>query len=194
VSPDSVWRARARGASSQSAARAAPCGGAQRSRLDSHVGTGGSDLVFTSPAGEALHHGNFRKRVWLPALETVGLTNVHVHDLRHAGNVLVADAGANLRELMERMGHSTTRAALIYLHGGDGRQRALAAGVTDQVRAALQSEAKTRPLGSGTYDGRQTVRDPIDVTDMAVDLAIWVEPPVGIEPTTYSLRVNRSAD
>jgi hypothetical protein len=28
------WRARARGASSQSAARSAPCGGAQRSRLD----------------------------------------------------------------------------------------------------------------------------------------------------------------
>jgi hypothetical protein len=92
----------------------------------------------------------------LRALETAGLTNVHVHDLRHAGNVLVADAGANLRELMERMGHSTTRAALIYLHGGDGRQRALAAGVTDQVRAALQSEAKTRPLGSGTDLARTT--------------------------------------
>jgi integrase len=120
------------------------------SHLDSHGGTGSSDLVFTSPAGETLHHGNFRKRVWLPALETVGLTNVHVHDLRHAGNVLVADVGANLRELMERMGHITTRAALIYLHGGDDRQRALAAGVSDQVRAALQSEGKTRPLGSGT--------------------------------------------
>jgi integrase len=52
----------------------------------------------------------------------VGLTNVHVHDLRHAGNVLVADVGANLRELMESMGHSTTRAALIYLHGGDDRR------------------------------------------------------------------------
>jgi hypothetical protein len=44
---------------------------------------------------------------------------------------MVADVGANLRELMERMGHSTTRAALIYLHGGDDRQRALAAGVSD---------------------------------------------------------------
>jgi integrase len=144
-------RARASVSPRQSVARSAPLA-AERSEaaLDSHVGTGSSDLVFTSPAGETLHHGNFRKRVWLPALETVGLTNVHVHDLRHAGNVLVADVGANLRELMERMGHITTRAALIYLHGGDDRPRALAAGVSDQVRAALQSEGKTRPLGSGT--------------------------------------------
>jgi hypothetical protein len=29
---------------------------------------------------------------------------------------------------------------------------------------------------------------------MVFPLVRWVEPPVGIEPTTYSLRVNRSAD
>jgi hypothetical protein len=28
----------------------------------------------------------------------------------------------SLRELMDRMGHSSTRAALIYLHGSDDRQ------------------------------------------------------------------------
>jgi hypothetical protein len=28
-----------------------------------------------------------------------------------------SDEGANLRELMDRMGHSTTRAAMAYLHG-----------------------------------------------------------------------------
>jgi hypothetical protein len=37
-------------------------------------------------------------------LTKVGLTGVHFHDLRHTGNTLTADAGANLRELMERMG------------------------------------------------------------------------------------------
>jgi integrase len=55
----------------------------------------------------------------------IGLQGVHLHDLRHAGNVLSAEAGANLRELMDRMGHSTTRAALIYQHGSDDRQRPL---------------------------------------------------------------------
>ena len=34
-------------------------------------------------------------------------------DLRHTGSVLAAEAGANLRELMDRMGHSTTRAAYV---------------------------------------------------------------------------------
>ena len=32
---------------------------------------------------------------------------------------LAAGAGANLRELMDRMGHSTARAAMVYPHEGD---------------------------------------------------------------------------
>ena len=84
--------------------------------LEQVAGPGNDDLVFTSPEGEPLHHGNFRRRVWLPALHRVGLDGVRLHDLRHAGNDLSATAAANLRELMERMGHSSTKAALIYLH------------------------------------------------------------------------------
>ena len=68
--------------------------------------------VFTAPTGTPLRHGNFRRRFWLPALKAAGLPAIHFHDLRHTGNTLTADAGANLRELMERMGHSTTRSAL----------------------------------------------------------------------------------
>jgi integrase len=52
---------------------------------------------------------------------------VHFHDLRHAGSNLVAEAGANLGELMERMGHASSRAALIYLHSTPDRQRAIGA-------------------------------------------------------------------
>jgi integrase len=74
--------------------------------LDSLPSSAGDALLFTSPAGKTLRHTNFRCRVWLPALTASGL-EVHFHDLRHTGNQLVAEAGANLRELMERMGHST---------------------------------------------------------------------------------------
>ena len=95
---------------------------------------------MTSPSGEPLHHGNFRRRVRLPAIGTAGLTGVHLHDLRHSGNVLTANAGANLRELMERMGHSSTKAALIYLHGGEDRQRAIAQAVNDLAREALDTD------------------------------------------------------
>ena len=70
-------------------------------------------LVFTSPMGTPLRHSNFYRRAWLPAVAKAGLPGIHFHDLRHAGNTLTADAGASLRELMDRMGHSSTRAALI---------------------------------------------------------------------------------
>jgi len=40
----------------------------------------------------------------------------HVHDLRHTGNTLAGEAGASLRELMDRVGPSSTHAALIYQH------------------------------------------------------------------------------
>jgi integrase len=71
--------------------------------------------VFTSPSGRPLHHSNFRRRYWLPALKQAGLADLHFHGLRHTGNTLAATAGATLRELMDRMGHDSERAALIYL-------------------------------------------------------------------------------
>jgi integrase len=76
---------------------------------------GDDGLLFTSPDGKSLRYDNFRNRIWYPALRGAGLPRVHFHDLRHTGNQLAADAGASLRELMDRMGHSTARAAMIYL-------------------------------------------------------------------------------
>jgi hypothetical protein len=70
-------------------------------------------LVFTSPTGALLRDGNFRRRVWRPALVEAGLSGIHFHDLRHTGNTLTATTGPSLRELMDRMGHSSPRAALM---------------------------------------------------------------------------------
>ena len=66
-------------------------------------------LAFARPDGQPMRRNNFRSQVWLPAMADTGLSGVHFHDLRHAGNHMVASAGAILRELMERMGHSSTR-------------------------------------------------------------------------------------
>ena len=81
-----------------------------------------------------------------------GLSGIHFHDLRHAGNTLTADEGASLRELMDRMGHSSTRAALIYLHSSDERQRKLADAVGERARVAL---GKT-----GIASGTEVARSP----------------------------------
>jgi integrase len=105
-------------------------------------------LVFTSPDGTPLRHSNFYRRNWMPALDATGLAGVHLHDLRHTGNQLVADAGANLRELMERMGHDSTAAALTYLHSTSARQRAIADAVGKTARAAL-----SKPAGKAKRSG-----------------------------------------
>lgn len=104
-------------------------------------------LVFTSPMGTPPRHSSFYRRAWLPAVAKVGLPGIHFHDLRHAGNTLTADAGASLRELMDRMGHSSTRAALIYRHPSDERQRKLADAVGE---AALKTATS-----SGTHVARE---------------------------------------
>jgi len=74
------------------------------------------------------------------------MTGIHVHDLRHAGNTLAGEAEASLRELMDRMGHSTTRAALIYQHGTSLRDKMVA----DEISRRAEAE---RPR-SGTQRAR----------------------------------------
>ncbi len=74
---------------------------------------------------------------------------MHFHDLRHTGNGLTANAGANLRELMTRIGHTSARAALVYLHSTDERQREIAAGLEQLVRARMAAENVSRDPGQG---------------------------------------------
>lgn len=124
-----------------------------------------AELIFTSPEGDPLRHSNWYRRAWMPALRTAGLAGVHFHDLRHTGNQFAADAGANIRELMDRMGHDSTRAALIYLHSSAERQGAIAGRIGKQARAALRksggktqrtvtSEPQTQDKQSGTRRAR----------------------------------------
>jgi integrase len=124
-----------------------------RPELTRHLAafTGSADdaLVFTSPTGAPLHHANFRRRSWVPALARTGLTGTHFHDLRHTGNDLTATTGATLRELMDRMGHSSPRAALIYLHSSNARQQAIADSLSELAGPALR-KGKRRLSGRDT--------------------------------------------
>jgi integrase len=118
-------------------------------------------LVFTSPTGAPLRHNNFRRRSWLPALAKAGLTELHFHDLRHTGNDLTAATGATLREMMDRMGHSSPRAALIYMHGNDARQREIADSLNKLARSELsrngeRSKNGSRRRSSGTQRARKS--------------------------------------
>jgi integrase len=76
------------------------------------------------------------------------------HDLRHTGNTWAADSGANLRELMERMGHSSTRAALIYLHAARDGHRRIADEIDRKLRGAQAPEDEDPDDGEGTAGAR----------------------------------------
>jgi integrase len=97
--------------------------------LDRYTLPGDDSLIFTGPKNAPLRRSNFTRQ-WRTVTVATGLTGFHFHDLRHTGNMLAAATGASLRELMDRMGHSTTRAALIYQHSSTERDRLIAAGIS----------------------------------------------------------------
>ena len=96
------------------------------------------DLLFTSTGkrgGNPISRNTFRTRVWLPALERSGLDfKVRMHDLRHAHASWLLAGGADLKTVMERMGHAQIMTTQRYLHTlPDAEDAALAA--FESVRA-----------------------------------------------------------
>ncbi len=73
---------------------------------------------------------------------SVGLPDLHFHDLRHTGGTLSAATGATLKELMARLGHSSVRAAMIYQHATRDRDRAIAKALGALVREVRQEPAE----------------------------------------------------
>jgi integrase len=121
-----------------------------RVHLEMFAEPGEYGRVFTGPNGGPLKHSGFR-RTWHQTRTAVGLPNLHFHDLRHIGNTLAASSGASLKELMSRMGHSSTRAALIYQHASQDRDKAIA-------RALGQAFKKARANGHEKPSGTQRAR------------------------------------
>jgi integrase len=81
-------------------------------------------LVFTSSTGGSVlcTYSQMLSR----ALVRIGRPDARVHDLRHTGMTLAAEAGASLADLKLRMGQSTTRAAELYIHATTDHGRSIA--------------------------------------------------------------------
>uniref|UniRef100_A0A1V0AAB8 Tyr recombinase domain-containing protein n=1 Tax=[Actinomadura] parvosata subsp. kistnae TaxID=1909395 RepID=A0A1V0AAB8_9ACTN len=110
-----------------------------RKHMETYAEKGEHGHVFVGPKGAKLRRANFT-RVWAAALKKAQLSGFHFHDLRHTGNTLAAQSGATLRDLMTRMGHSSTRAALIYQHTAMERDRAIADALGKLAEEALKPE------------------------------------------------------
>ena len=117
--------------------------------LDLYVDGSPDALVFTGAKGGPLRP-HVLQSAWEAARRRVGRPEIHLHDLRHAGATWAASTGASTAELMARLGHASPRAALIYQHATDDRDRALAGALsklatpTEVVPFPASSEASAR--------------------------------------------------
>ncbi len=95
------------------------------------------------------------ERVVLPAAIVpdlrVTMDTSHLHDLRHTGGTRAATTGASLKELMSRMGHASTRAALIYQHASEDRDKVIVEALGDAFKTARKGTKRR----SGTQRARK---------------------------------------
>lgn len=99
-------------------------------RID-ELGLRDDDLLFgsTRHGGQTpMSRNTFRTRGWLPATQAAGLNGVRIHDLRHAHASWLLAGGADLKTVMDRLGHTQIQTTQKYLHAlPDADDKALAA-------------------------------------------------------------------
>jgi integrase len=110
-----------------------------RRRLDA---TGADALVFTSPTGEVLDDGHWRRRVWVPACRLAGLVGVTFHDSRRANATALVAEGVDLKTAQTRLGHSDPRLTLaVYAQATTEGDRQAADQVAARLMAAASADA-----------------------------------------------------
>ena len=79
-------------------------------------GSRDEDLLFSTSAGGPISRATFRPRVWLPAVQRSGLRrHVRFHDLRDAHASWLLAGGADLKVVMDRLGHRQITTTQQYL-------------------------------------------------------------------------------
>jgi integrase len=109
--------------------------------LRDHVAPARDALLFPSRAGVQLSPASLYA-MYYPARKAAGRPDLRFHDLRHTGATLAAHGGATLKELMARLGHSTVSAAMRYQHVAAGRDKVIAASLSDMATGTVT------PIGS----------------------------------------------
>ncbi|MGJ6966083.1 tyrosine-type recombinase/integrase, partial [Streptosporangium sp. G11] len=120
---------------------------ALREHLATYVQEDPGALVFPGAKGGPLRRSGFNTRTrWVDVVREMGLPGLHFHDLRHTGNMLAAESGAGLKDLMARMGHDNVRAAMIYQHAVRGADRTITDAIDRQIIGRYDEE-KDGPAG-----------------------------------------------
>ncbi|WP_326819690.1 tyrosine-type recombinase/integrase [Streptosporangium sp. NBC_01756] len=122
------------------------------SALREHIATYVQDepgaLLFPGAKGGPLRRSGFNTRTrWVDVVKEMGMPGLHFHDLRHTGNMLAAESGAGLKDLMARMGHDNVRAAMIYQHAVRGADKAITDAIDRQLEKRNDGDTHEMPAG-----------------------------------------------
>lgn len=121
--------------------------GVLKPELERHLATyaaaGKHGLLFPGRDGQPVRRASWYT-AWKRTMSELGIEGMRPHDLRHTGNTLAARTGASTKELMARFGQSTSRAALIYQHATQDRDREIADALSGMIEAKLEH----RPTGT----------------------------------------------
>lgn len=80
--------------------------------LVAHIDTYSTEWTFPSPEGGILQPTNWRRRVWDPAVKEAGLAPLRPHDLRHTAVAMWIEAGADIKRVATRAGHTSVAFSL----------------------------------------------------------------------------------
>lgn len=112
--------------------------------LDRYTEPGPDSLVFTNSKGGPAYASHLLK-CFSRARLAINRPRLTWHDLRHTGATLAYTAGGTVRDVQDRLGHATSRAAMIYAHAADDSGRRLADQLADMYWPDTTDASPTPP-------------------------------------------------
>jgi integrase len=107
-----------------------------RDHMRKRTGRGPESFLFTTTRGQRLSTTAFTKVV-KRGFASINKPDMRIHDLRHVGATLAAQAGATTKELMSRLGHTTPGMAMRYQIAAQERDA--------KIAEAMSKLAETQP-------------------------------------------------
>lgn len=103
-----------------------------KNHLAKYVEAQSDSLLFPAQNGGHLQPSTFNRHYY-KGRNKAKRPDLRLHDCRHSGATMAAQTGATLAELMARLGHSTPQAAMRYQHAAQGRDKAIAAALSQMA-------------------------------------------------------------
>jgi integrase len=93
--------------------------------------------------GLPIDYSNWRRRVWLPAVEAAGVAGVGFHDLRRTNATQLVLAGVDIKTVQTRLGHADPRLTLaVYAQAVHDADREAAARLDERFIGQADTTAR----------------------------------------------------